>query len=292
MSVAAIVGPHCELRVAAALPVEPRRKPERVPPARRVAPVSTLPQAAAVPPPGATVATESAPGSRASGEVSKPIDPQIIRRAQSGDTAAFEQLYRLCSRRVYALCFRMVNNPLDAEELTQEAFLQVFRKIHTFRGDSAFTTWLHRLTFNAVLMRFRKKQPHTTSFDDFPDSDDEFGAAPRDIGAPDLRLAGTLDRMTLQRAIAQLPPGYKAIFTLHDVEGYGHDEISKILQCSIGNSKSQLHKARVKLRHLILSGRAKSRTKRKRRSVRSHLAAAARAAASASISAATRPIPA
>lgn len=199
---------------------------------------------------------------------SRPIDAQLIRRAQQGDAAAFEEIYRLCNRRVYALCFRMVGNPLDAEELTQEAFMQVFRKIQTFRGESAFTTWLHRLTFNAVLMRFRKKQPATTSLEEMADPDQDSGAAPRDIGTPDLRLTGTIDRLALQRAIHQLAPGYKAIFILHDVEGYGHDEISQILHCSIGNSKSQLHKARGKLRRLILTGAKAKAAKKSGRSRR------------------------
>lgn len=201
-------------------------------------------------------------------ERSKPIDAEIIRRAQLGDAAAFEELYRLCNRRVYALCFRMVGNPLDAEELTQEAFMQVFRKIQTFRGESAFTTWLHRLTFNAVLMRFRKKQPATTSLEEMADPEQDSGSSPRDIGTPDLRLTGTIDRLALQRAISQLAPGYKAIFILHDVEGYGHDEISQILHCSIGNSKSQLHKARGKLRRLILTGAKAKSLKKSARSRR------------------------
>jgi RNA polymerase sigma-70 factor, ECF subfamily len=212
-------------------------------------------------------------------ESAKPVDEETIRRAQQGDAAAFEQLYRLYSRRVYALCFRMTGNPLDAEELAQEAFMQLFRKIQTFRGESAFTTWLHRLTFNVVLMRFRKKTPPVVSLEEMAGPDEDSGVSPRDVGAPDLRLSGTLDRMALQRAIDQLPPGYKSIFLLHDVQGYGHDEIAKILGCSLGNSKSQLHKARGRLRRLILSGRAKvARKRRKRATPRQRLAAAGRAA--------------
>lgn len=227
-------------------------------------------------------------------ERSKPIDAEIIRRAQQGDALAFEELYRLCNRRVYALCFRMVGNPLDAEELTQEAFMQVFRKIQTFRGESAFTTWLHRLTFNAVLMRFRKKQPTTTSLEEMADPDQDSGASPRDIGTPDLRLTGTIDRLALQRAISQLAPGYKAIFILHDVQGYGHDEISQILHCSIGNSKSQLHKARGKLRRLILTGakpksaKKSARGRGRRRSAR--LADAVRAATHAAVDVSPSPV--
>ena len=243
------------------------------------------PGAASVPASIPAVALDRAPVSDSPEDLAAPLHPsdaEFIRRAQLGDAAAFEHLYRLHSRRVYALCFRMSGNALDAEELTQEAFMQVFRKIQTFRGDSAFTTWLHRLTFNVVLMRFRKKMPPTTSLEEITEPDEESRPAHRDIGAVDLRLAGTIDRMALQSAIDQLPPGYKSIFLLHDVEGYGHDEIAKILGCSLGNSKSQLHKARAKLRRLILSGRSRAlKSKRKSRRPRRNRLAASRAIAAA-----------
>jgi RNA polymerase sigma-70 factor (ECF subfamily) len=177
-------------------------------------------------------------------------DPQAVRLAQQGDPAAFEHLYRKHSQRVYALCLRMMANSAAAEDLTQEAFLQVFRKIHTFRGDSAFSTWLHRLSVNVVLMRLRKKTVNETPLED-SDREEEFGKLRKEIGAPDLRLAGTIDRMRLEHAIAQLPPGYKQAFVLHDIQGYQHKEIAAILGCSAGNSKSQLHKARMRLRQLL-----------------------------------------
>jgi RNA polymerase sigma-70 factor (ECF subfamily) len=178
-------------------------------------------------------------------------EADAIRLAQQGDADAFERIYRLHSRRVYALCLRMVGNPAQAEDLTQEAFLQLFRKIGTFRGESAFSTWLHRLSVNVVLMRLRKKTLSETSLEETTDPDEESGGPRRDIGGPDLRLSGSLDRVSLERAIEQLPPGYKSIFVLHDVQGYEHNEIATIMKCSIGNSKSQLHKARMRLRGLL-----------------------------------------
>jgi RNA polymerase sigma-70 factor (ECF subfamily) len=176
---------------------------------------------------------------------------QAIRLAQLGDAAAFETIYQLHSRRVYALCLRMAGDPAEAEDLTQEAFLQLFRKIHTFRGESAFSSWLHRLTANIVLMRFRKKRPVQVSLDEMTSPDGERERPTFEIGGPDLRLAGVFDRVNLHTAIEQLPEGYRSMFLLHEVQGYEHKEIAQMLGCSIGNSKSQLHKARKRLRELL-----------------------------------------
>lgn len=178
-------------------------------------------------------------------------EAEAIRRSQAGDSAAFDFLYQLHGRRVYALCLRMVNNPADAEDLMQEAFLQLFRKIGTFRGESAFSTWLHRMTVNVVLMRLRKKSLPTDSLEETLDPEQENNSPKRDVGAPDLRLSGAVDRVNLERSIEQLPPGYRTVFVLHDVQGYEHNEIADIMGCSVGNSKSQLHKARTRLRELL-----------------------------------------
>ncbi len=145
----------------------------------------------------------------------------------------------------------MVGNTAEAEDLAQEAFLQLFRKIGTFRGESAFSTWLHRLSVNVVLMKLRKKSLPETSLEEQTDPDEEAGGPRKDIGGPDLLLTGSVDRVNLQRAIEQLPPGYKSVFVLHDIQGYEHNEIAQIMTCSIGNSKSQLHKARMRLRELL-----------------------------------------
>jgi len=176
---------------------------------------------------------------------------EAVRLAQEGDSAGFERLYQLHSRRVYRLCLHMVKDPAEAEDLTQSAFLQTFRKIHTFRGDSCFTTWLHRLTVNTVLMHFRKRKLSEISLDEALQPTDESTRPAVEFGGPDLNLNGVIDRINLKNAIDQLPRGYKKMLILHDIQGYEHNEISRILGCSIGNSKSQLHKARQRLRELL-----------------------------------------
>jgi RNA polymerase sigma-70 factor, ECF subfamily len=177
-------------------------------------------------------------------------DAELIARAQRGEESAFEALYHAHKRRVYHLCFRMIGNTAEAEELTQEAFMRVFRKIHMFRGDSAFSTWLHRLSVNVVLMRLRKKRVTEISFES-GDDNQESERPPRDFGAPDLSLTGVVDRLILKRAVANLPKGCRKVFVLHDVLGCEHHEIAAKLGYSIGNSKSQLHKARMRLRKLL-----------------------------------------
>lgn len=192
------------------------------------------------------------PAARPAEEAAPPAseaDP-VLERAQNGDHQAFAQIYALHKRRIYSLCLRMVSNSTEAEDLTQEAFLQLHRKISTFRGDSAFSTWLHRLTINVVLMQLRRKGLQLISLDEVMEPQPEEGPG-RSFGAPDLTLAGAIDRLTLERAISDLPTGYRLIFILHDVEGYEHNEIAAMLDCSIGNSKSQLHKARLKLRDAL-----------------------------------------
>ena len=189
-------------------------------------------------------------------DVSENAEARAIEEAKRGSAEAFETLYRSHKRRIYSLCLRMTGNPADAEDLTQEAFLQMFRKIGTFRGESAFSTWMHRLAVNMVLMRLRKKGIVTSSLDEPADSENE-DSRKREIGAEDEVLTGAVDRMVLERAMQALPPGYRTVFYLHDVEGYEHKEIAGIIGCSVGNSKSQLHKARMKLREL-LQGKAVS----------------------------------
>ncbi len=181
-------------------------------------------------------------------------EASAIERAKQGDGEAFETLYNLHKRRVYSLCLRMTANTAIAEELTQEAFLQLFRKIGTFRGESAFSTWLHRMAVNVVLMQLRKKGLPVVSLEDTLETEEE---SPRkEPGADDARLEGSIDRLQLSSAVDALPPGYRMVFILHDVEGYEHNEIAAMVGCSIGNSKSQLHKARMKLRDLLRTSRA------------------------------------
>src|SRR5579863_2478198 len=176
-----------------------------------------------------------------------------VRLAKEGDASAFEQIYKAHSRRVYGLCFRMTGNPTLAEDLTQDVFLQVFRKIQTFRAESAFSTWLYRLAVNIVLMRRRIKTLNETSLEARNEEEDETFHR-REMGKIDLRVSGVVDRVNLKRALRQLPRGYRQIFLLHDVWGYEHHEIAEALGCSVGNSKSQLHKARVRLRTILRNG--------------------------------------
>lgn len=178
-------------------------------------------------------------------------EKEAIARAQRGDASGFERIYQLHSSRVYALCLRMLGNTAEAEDLAQEAFLLVFRKIGTFRGDSAFSTWLHRLTVNLVLMRRRRKTPHETSLDEASEPDSNRRAPQGEFARPDVLLTGSLDRLHLERALAKLNPFQKLVVILHDIQGYKHTEIAKIMDWSTGNSKSQLHRARIRLRKLL-----------------------------------------
>jgi RNA polymerase sigma-70 factor (ECF subfamily) len=158
----------------------------------------------------------------------------------------FEDLFKLHQGKVYAVCLRMTGNTAEAEDLSQEVFVQVFRKLGTFRGESAFSTWLHRLTVNCVLMYFRKSRRSREQLT-------EDGQLPERIlkGRNVLTTFPILDRLALSEAIVKLAPGYRAVFVLHDVEGLQHLEIANILGCSVGSSKAQLHRARMKMRRLL-----------------------------------------
>ncbi len=180
------------------------------------------------------------------------LDAELIKRAQAGDANAFAEIFNAHKALIYSLCLRMTNNRAEAEDLTQDAFLQVFRKLNTFRGASALSTWLYRIAVNTVLMHFRKKSLLNVSLDE-PCTKNNGDTKPfrREYGTKDYRLSGCIDRITLSRAIRELPDGYRTVFLLHEVEGYEHQEIAEFLGCSTGNSKSQLHKARVRLRELL-----------------------------------------
>lgn len=175
--------------------------------------------------------------------------PELIARAQEGDPQAFAALFEIHKPRIYAICLRMTNNMAEAEDLTQDAFIHVFRKLSTFRGESAFSTWLYRIAVNTVLMHFRKKSNRQVSLDQPSQNDSTMPK--REYGKVDDRLAGSVDRLALARAINELPPGYRTIFLMHEVQGYEHQEIARLLHCSIGNSKSQLHKAKLRMRRLL-----------------------------------------
>jgi RNA polymerase sigma-70 factor, ECF subfamily len=164
-----------------------------------------------------------------------------------------EHIYALYGPRVYYLCLRMTRNPADAEDLLQETFLRLIQKLDSFRGESAFYTWLRRLAINVVLLKFEKASwQRETSLEAMTDPDPFFAYHPRrEFAADDAELVAVVDRISLERAIERLSPGFKTVFILHDIEGYGHQDISKLMGCSIGTSKSQLHKARLKLREFL-----------------------------------------
>ncbi|NNE97431.1 MAG: RNA polymerase sigma factor [Pyrinomonadaceae bacterium] len=179
-------------------------------------------------------------------DVTKLSDYELTQASSKGDMVAFEEVYNRHHRRVYAICLRMLKNTNEAEDLTQDVFIQLHRKIGSFRGDSAFTTWLHRLTVNQVLMHFRKR---TVKFE----KTTEEGDTPVQIvrGSEKPGKMPVVDKIAIQNAIKQLPDGYRNVFVLHDMEGFEHEEVARILGCSVGTSKSQLHKARLKLRKLL-----------------------------------------
>jgi RNA polymerase sigma-70 factor (ECF subfamily) len=178
-------------------------------------------------------------------------EKEAIDRAQRGDAAAFARIYQLHSAQVYGLCLRMVGNSAEAEDLAQETFLVVLRKIRTFRGESAFSTWLHRITINIVLMRLRRKTSLESPLEENEERESDRPVLCEKFASTDLLLAGSLDRLNLERAMAQLSPFQKLVVILHDIQGYKHTEIAKMLDWSIGNSKSRLHRARARLRTLL-----------------------------------------
>src|SRR3712207_1983300 len=190
--------------------------------------------------PLAAVAPQKAKDHRASS------DYALTRRAARGEADAFEELYRLHHRRVYTLCLRMTQNEAEAEDITQDVFIVLLHKAGDYRAEASFTTWLHRLTVNQVLMHFRRKKAKR---EEQAEDDAEDTSAPR--GTSGARPAQLIDRITLEDALSRLPPGYRAAFVLHDVEGYEHEEVARLLGCAVGTSKSQLHKARTKLRKLL-----------------------------------------
>jgi RNA polymerase sigma-70 factor, ECF subfamily len=194
----------------------------------------------------------------ANGNARREVDLDLVKRAQQGDSDAFASLFHAHKARVYSVCLRLTNNIAEAEDLTQEAFVQAFRKLSMFRGDSALSTWLYRIAVNMVLMSFRKKALRQVSLDEPYPGDAR--SVRREYGSKDARLAGSIDRIALTRAIGELPAGYRTIFLLHEVEGYAHQEIAELLECSVGTSKSQLHKAKMRIRDVLGRTRDQERT--------------------------------
>lgn len=181
-------------------------------------------------------------------------DYELAQKAAQGDMEAFERIYWQNQQRVYSVCYRMSKNVAEAEDMTQLVFIQLFRKIGSFRGNSTFTTWLHRLTVNVVLMQFRKKRV-------FREETTADGTLPESVGLNGTIPNGNqiLNSYVLNEAIGRLPKGYRKMLILHDICGYEHQEIARMLDCSSGTSKSQLFKARQKLRKLLSNDTGKAR---------------------------------
>jgi RNA polymerase sigma-70 factor, ECF subfamily len=176
------------------------------------------------------------------------MDPrELIRRAQQGDQAAFEALYREHVGRVYALCLRLTADRARAEELTQDAFVRAWQRLASFRGESAFGSWLYRLTVNVVFLSQRterRRELRLFASDDPAALERAPDTAGKGGGGPGLRL-------DLERAVASLPPGAREVFVLHDVEGYRHEEIARLTGIAVGTSKAQLFRARRLLREAL-----------------------------------------
>jgi RNA polymerase sigma-70 factor, ECF subfamily len=178
----------------------------------------------------------------------KESDAVLVRAAAGGVVEALGDLYVRHRRRVYSLCLRMTHNTADAEDLTQEVFIHLVQKVGSFRGESQFTTWLHRIAFNKVLMHFRRTarrgEIHEGTWAEMAASHrDQYSTRPHFV-----------TQIALDAALSRLPPGYRAVFVLYDIEGYSHEEVAGLLGCSVGTSKSQLHKARKRLQRLLKAG--------------------------------------
>jgi RNA polymerase sigma-70 factor (ECF subfamily) len=188
------------------------------------------------------------PSSQAAPSAARAEDMALVERCRRGDLAAFEELYRAHAGKLFSVACRMVGNPADAEDLLQEIFLSAHRKLDGFRGDSALGTWLYRLATNHCLDHLRSRAARMNQVTDT--LDDEPGqAAGRSLAEQ------TVTKMDLERALARLPEGCRAAFVLHDVQGLEHREVAEVLGVAEGTSKSQLHKARQRLRALLLERR-------------------------------------
>jgi RNA polymerase sigma-70 factor (ECF subfamily) len=174
---------------------------------------------------------------------------KLIARALRGDSEALQTLVESNHKQVYALCLRMTRSVPDAEDLTQDAFVHVLSKLRTFRGKSALSTWIYRIATNTTLMHFRKNQRYTASLD--TPRENENGEMVYEVSQTDRQLKSAVNRLALTRALDDLPAGCRNILVMHDVEGYAHREIARSLRCATGTSKSQLHKARRKMREAL-----------------------------------------
>jgi len=188
-------------------------------------------------------------------------DETVVKLACEGDVEAFATLYGKYRDRIHAICLRMIKDPFLAEDMLQQTFLCAFRRIRSFRGDSLFSTWLHRIAINVILMHFRRcKTSPIENLNDVPCPEGDPLDAEQ-FHVEDRHLSHVVERIELEKAIDSLPPGYRLMFVLHDIEGFEHTEIAALLGCTPGNTKSQLFKARKRLRKLLIPMAVESATK-------------------------------
>jgi RNA polymerase sigma-70 factor (ECF subfamily) len=182
-----------------------------------------------------------------------PVGTELRRQDGCGQEQPLdiEAVYCKYHRRVFSWCLRMVRNTEDAEDLTQDAFIHVMHKLHTFRGEASLSTWLYRVVTNTVLMRMRRKRLPQTSLDEIPEGSEGAGTPHYELKSNDRTLGAVIARVDLERVFDQLPSGFRTAFFLHDREDYSHREIGELMGWSIGTSKSQLHKARRRVRQLL-----------------------------------------
>ena len=197
---------------------------------------------------GTSKVTVHPSAARAAGLAAGPRQDELalVQRCRDGDLTAFEELYRAHAGRLFSVACRLLGNPTDAEDLLQEIFLAAHRKLDTFRGESALGTWLYRLATNLCLDHLRSRSGRSNQLTD--PLDDEQGLF--DTSTSSL-AEQTVTKMDLERALAKLPDGCRAAFVLHDIEGLEHREVAEVLGIAEGTSKSQVHKARTKLRGLL-----------------------------------------
>jgi RNA polymerase sigma-70 factor (ECF subfamily) len=174
-------------------------------------------------------------------------DEALARLAADGNAAAFDEIYRRHRSFVYNVALRMTGNAADAEDLTQESFVSVWRRVGGFRGEALFTTWLYRLVVNQVKMHFRYRR----SRPEMQTSNEEIPERRLTVARRTDPARQSIERLAIEKAVRMLPPGYRAAFILHDIEGYKHDEAARLAGHTVGTSKSQLHKARASLRMLL-----------------------------------------
>jgi RNA polymerase sigma-70 factor, ECF subfamily len=195
---------------------------------------------------GTSKVTGHPPTARTGAAADRRDELALVERCRAGDLAAFEELYRTHAGRLFSVACRLLGNPADAEDLLQEIFMAAHRKLDTFRGESALGTWLYRLATNLCLDHLRSRSGRSSQVTD--SLDDEPGLFDR---ATSGLAEQTVTKMDIERALAKLPEGCRAAFVLHDIEGLEHGEVAAILDIAEGTSKSQVHKARTKLRALL-----------------------------------------